>query len=52
MWDDMIANRRWLDVTNLQAEYTKRLLGHLSLAHSLPAGSLVEAEPRAAYAIT
>ncbi|WP_245872404.1 hypothetical protein [Brucella pituitosa] len=45
MSDNMIANRRWLDITNLQAEHAKRLLCELSLAHSLPSGSLIEAKP-------
>ncbi|WP_408914069.1 hypothetical protein [Brucella pseudogrignonensis] len=45
MSDDMVANRRRFDVANLQAEDAKRLLGQLSLAHSLPSGSLIEAEP-------
>jgi hypothetical protein len=41
----MVANRRWFDIANLQAEHAEGLLGQLSLAHSLPSGSLVEAEP-------
>jgi hypothetical protein len=43
--DDMIANRRRFDVANLQAEHAQRLVGQLSLTHSLPSGSLVEAKP-------
>ena len=45
----MIANRRRFHVANLQAEHAKRLLCELSLAHSLPSGSLIEAEPCALW---
>lgn len=41
----MITHGRGFYVANLQAEHAERLLGQLSLAHSLPSGSLVEAEP-------
>lgn len=41
----MITHGRGFYVANLQAEHAKRLLGQLSLAHSLPSGSLVEAKP-------
>lgn len=41
----MITDRRWFHITDLQAEHAKRLLGQLSLAHSLPTSSLIELAP-------
>lgn|GEM_PF-5564071 len=41
----MIAHGRRFDIADLQAEHAKRLLGQLSLAHSLPSGRFIEADP-------